>query len=256
MLPNLTAMNFSEAIIIYLACGAPFGVYYFVNQRNRYKSVLIQTIFITVVWIPFAFALLKRYFSGILRESGRSKKIASKDQEILNAKKTLEQAFLRSDIGISVFEIREVMDRYIGLSVSAIDEDKTDFSNPQFFEAAGNQNAQLALKCFQRRNRKLLYFHQTLAGQDFFNLIAKTFFDTDIKNVSLKLVQLLNDAITEKKLKLLFAGRQQIEPENGVQKSEKEIWIHDLQQTPAAAASIQISMKTTRAAKVSLPIKD
>jgi len=248
-------MNFSEAIIIYLSCGAPFGVYYFVNQRNRYKSVLIQTIFITVFWIPFAFGLLKKNFGGNSRASGHSKKIASQDQEILNAKKNLEKAFLKSNAGISVFEIREVLDRYIGLSVSAIDEDKTDFSDPQFFEAAGNQNAQLALKCFQRRNRKLLYFHQTLAGQDFFNLIAKHSFDTEVADVSQKLVQLLNDDKTEKKLKLFFAGRQQIEPDNGVQKLEKEIWIHDLQQTPAAAASLQLSMKTARA-KVSLPIKD
>lgn len=255
MLPILTAMTFYEAIVIYLACGAPFGVYYFVNQRGRYNNVLIQTFFVTAFWIPFAFKLWRKYFNGKLSEFDHSKKLASGDQEIMNAKKTLERALTKTNVGISVFEIREVLDRYIGLSVSAADENDTDFSNTRFFESAGNQNAALALKCFHRRNRKLLYFHQTLAGRDFFNLIEKHSFDTEIKRLSLKLVRLLTDTKTEKNLKLFFSGRAaQIEPENRVQKPEKEQWIHDLQQTSAVNA-LQISMKSATA-KVSLPIKD
>ena len=172
-LPKIKAMNFFDIFIIYLACGAPFGVYYFLNHRNQQPHTFIKTILISLFWIPFAFGLLQKYVTKQLPNSIFSKKVDFRDEEIQETKKHLEDIFMKNKFDISVFELREIFDRYIGLTESILNQDDLIESNSEFFEIAGNENAALAAKCYERRNRKLLFFHQTLAGQDFLKMISE-----------------------------------------------------------------------------------
>lgn len=250
-------MNFYDFIIIYLACGAPFGVFYFVNHRNLESRVLIRTFLITIFWIPFAFRLLKNFAGARSNHAILSKRDILKDEEISDTKKNLERAFLIHDSTLSIFELREVFERYIGLTLARENQESEAAENSLVFKIAGNQNFEIASKCHQRRNRKLLSFHQILAGQDFFNLISDFVLrfpnDADIEDFSLKLANLLKDEKTEKSLKNLFKDKRQSAENERVLKTEKEKWITDLQKQSSASA-LQVSMNRT--GKIGLPIKD
>ena len=53
-------MNWNDLIIIYLACGAPFAVYYYLQNRNLNEKnyLYLKTLFRFLVWIPDAFRLV------------------------------------------------------------------------------------------------------------------------------------------------------------------------------------------------------
>lgn len=257
-LPISETMNFFDAFIIYLACGAPFGVYYFVNHRNRQNRSYFKTILISIFWFPFAFGLFQKYVTKKLPDSFLSKKEKLRDEEIIKTKKDLEQILLKDNNGVSIFEIREIIERYIGLTDAVENQDDSGATDSRFFEIAGNKNVLLSNKCYQRRNRKLLSFHQTLAGQDFLELISgfvsRFSVTREIEKTSLILVELLNDEKTKKGLKSIFNGRPQRLEKVHVQKSEKELWINDRQQ-PQPANALQISMNAA-GARINSPIKD
>jgi hypothetical protein len=257
-LPKIKAMNFFDIFIIYLACGAPFGVYYFVNHRKHHPHAFFKTILISLFWIPFAIGLWQRYVTKKLPNPIFSKKEVLREEEILETKKHLENIFIKNKSGIPIFELREIFDRYIGLTDSVLNQDNSIETRSNFFEIAGNENAGIAAKCYQRRNRKLLFFHHTIAGQDFLKTISECVSrfpnDAEIENISLKLVGLLNDETTEKNLKSLFNGKKQSREEIRVQKPEKELWIND-RQPPQTANTLRISVNPA-GARINSPIKD
>ena len=166
-------MNLFDAIIIYLACGAPFGVYYFVNQRNRQNRVFFNPVLITLFWLPFALVLFQKYVTKKLPDSIFFKSEILGEQEIIETKNDLERVLLKNSFGISIFEIKEILERYVGLTSALENQAEQSEAGNHFFEIAGTKNSQLASKCYQRRNRKLLSYHQTLAGQDLLKLIDK-----------------------------------------------------------------------------------
>lgn len=231
-------MNLFDAIIIYLACGAPFGVYYFVNRRQQHNRVYFKTLLISVFWIPLAFELFQKYVTDKLPETFFSKKEFLYEQEITEAKKNLEQIFVKSNSGLSVFETREILERYIGLTNALENRGEETEVDSEFFKIAGNENAGLASRCHQRRNRKLLIFHQTLAGQDFLKLVSefvsRKSFNEEIEKTALNLVGLLHDNRTEKALKLIFKYQKQSPEKSNVHESEKEIWINEIPQRSTA----------------------
>lgn len=258
-LPKIKPMNFFDIFIIYLACGAPFGVYYFLNHRKHQPHAFLKTILISLFWVPFAYGLLQRYVTKKLPNPIFSKNDILREEEILETKKHLENIFVKNKSGIPIFELREIFDRYIGLTDSVLNQDESVETNSEFFEIAGNENANLATKCYQRRNRKLLFFHHTLAGQDFLKTISEFILrfpnDAEIENISLKLVGLLNDETTKKNLKSLFNGKKQSREKTYVQKPENELWINDRQPPPTANA-LRIPVNPAGATAANSPIKD
>jgi hypothetical protein len=54
-------MNLTDFLIIYFACGAPFGVYYFLQNRSDSVSskLWLNAFFTFAFWIPIAFRLLR-----------------------------------------------------------------------------------------------------------------------------------------------------------------------------------------------------
>src|SRR5688572_2946946 len=68
----LIQMNPNDFLIIYLACGAPFGVYYFFDKRNALPSnrLWLKTFLMVFFWIPFALKMLvinKKRTKGLKR---------------------------------------------------------------------------------------------------------------------------------------------------------------------------------------------
>lgn len=251
-------MNFFELFVIYLACGAPFGVYYFLNHRKDKKRIFSKTVLTALFWIPYAFTLLRSYVTKELPVSILTKKDYVREEEILAVKRELETIFIKNKFDMSVFELREIFDRYVGLTATALNHKDSNESNSEFFEIAGNENSRIATKCQHRRNRRLLFFHHTLAGQDFLKVISEFTSrfpdDAEIGKTALKLVGILNDGATEKNLKQILESKKQSRQEIPVQKPEKDLWIHDLQQPPTANA-LQVSVNTV-GATVNSHLKD
>lgn len=236
--PLTLAMNLFDAIIIYLACGAPFGVYYFVNHRHQQNSIYFKTFLFSIFWIPFAFELFQKYVTGKLPETLFSKKEFLKEQEITYVKKNLEQILVKNNSGVSVFETRETLERYIGLTNALENHYEENDSDSEFFKVGGNENAGLASKCHHRRNRKLLIFHQTLAGQDFLKLVSecvsRNASNEETEKNSLNIARLLHDSRMEKALKLIFKDKKQSPEISNVHESEKELWINEIPQQSTA----------------------
>src|SRR5688572_11288031 len=124
-------MNLRDLLIIYLACGAPFGVYYFLQNRNRIetKFLWLKSLLRFVVWIPFAFRMIARnsFLTKLYNDS--FDKLTETDLktelEIEEIKKSLERMVsAAAALPFSIYEFREAFDRYVGLSAEVRDDNK------------------------------------------------------------------------------------------------------------------------------------
>ncbi len=162
-------MNQIDLIIIYLACGAPFAVYYFLqNRRLRYTKLFwIKTTFAFILWLPLAAQLFWNKFSFFHSQFF----LVNKEKSISSLQKQIEAILIESDSQISIYNFREVFERYAGLTKANSDKNnKISDSEKEVFRISENANIELAAICQHRRNRKKLFFHHTLARQDFLRL--------------------------------------------------------------------------------------
>ena len=113
-------MSLTELLIVYFACGAPFGVYFYFQQRESGKplqntsQVWLKCTFIVVFWLPFAFWLIFSKFSGkqiSTNHSGNSNKDSVSKFEGLFLKVIFD-----NKLDINAFDFREIFERYVGLT--------------------------------------------------------------------------------------------------------------------------------------------
>jgi hypothetical protein len=168
-------MNSFDFLIIYLTCGAPLGVFYFLQNREEQNRTLVwfKTFSTFIFWLPFGFYLLKNKTN---KKSFNYKKIFSESEKIRTKistfQKQLEEILQKSDLQISIFELREVIDRYVGLTLAKdCGKAKTTETEKEIFRIAKSEKAEIGAICLNRRNLKRLTFHQTQARQDFFQVI-------------------------------------------------------------------------------------
>ena len=192
-------MSLIDFTILYFACGSPFAVYYFLQNHDWLKSIIIW-----MLWIPYSFRLLQRKVTSKLNFD---KNIAS-DSEIEIIQKEIEQIVFENDTKLSIFEFREIFERYVGLTLSKkqnqIGENETDI-----FRVAKHENVKLGAICLHRRNQFKLKYHQTLARRDFLKVINELN-SKKLQLSSLKLFRILEDNEAEKTL--------------NVNKSELDVW--------------------------------
>jgi len=228
-------MNLTDFIIIYLACGAPFGVYYFLQSRNKTESPIIWLkIFLTFFfWIPFALLFVRQFLFSkkVLHPNYHSTSVfeAKDNGNIYLIQKEIEKKISESRLKVSLFEFRETLERYVGLTL-ANQEASTKVSErgKEIFRIAENSNVELAANCLHRRNRKLLAFHQTEARKDFLQMIGKLSDSmTDkknLENLAIGFVRLLKDKQAEKNLEKIFAANLQTDIPPSVLHLEKDLW--------------------------------
>src|SRR5687768_12515458 len=119
-------MNLTDFIIIYLACGTPFGVYHFIDNRKS-NSHWLKSLLTFFVWIPYALKLLREKFIGHYSNlnSGKTKNLSLEIEISLEkTKKELECLLITEIKNFSTFEFRETVERYIGLTISNRSENK------------------------------------------------------------------------------------------------------------------------------------
>jgi len=228
-------MNLRDLFIIYLACGAPFGVYYFLQNRNHLETNILwlKSLLRFVFWIPFAVQMVARksLFTNLYayRFDKSANSDAKKEIEIEEIKKLFENAFAEKDLSLSIYEFREIFDRYVGLSVE-IQTENEEFSQSEteIFRITNHSNKNLAEICLHRRNRKRLSFHQKLARRDFFE-IFKRIFDKSSEPQTLfdkasKLADLINDSEAKEILEKFSEESLQTQEKQNVRNLEKELW--------------------------------
>ncbi len=247
----LATMKFSDLIIIYLACGSPFGVYYFFNSRNFEKFSWLKAILLVFVWIPYALGLLHRYITEKLIakvpasafEFDTDKKIS-----LVKLQRKFED-FLPADKAIiSRFELRETIERYSELTqIKAKSHGPPATHEYEIFKINGNKNVEISALCLNRRNRRRLLFHQKTAREDFLKalkLLTKANFDPEkLKELSQKFVEMLNDEMARTAVIEMFSSLLQNAEESSVRNLEKELW-KALEQKHTNENQILIPMQT------------
>ena len=227
-------MNLTDFIIIYLACGAPFGVHFFLQQRaaSNCKNLWLKTLLAFVFWIPLAVLLIRKIknakwlaVSNLNRNFSGEPNFAEQTSAI---QKNLETLLLESDTSISLFEFRRTLERYANLTALLNDEAETlTEREKEIFRAAKITDVEIAAVCLHRRNRKRLAFHQTEARKDFLQMIevlSDSVEDTKkFKNLTDEFVRLLNDASARESIEKSFAAKSQTIESARVKNLEKEV---------------------------------
>ncbi|MFZ1702314.1 MAG: hypothetical protein WBO10_07765 [Pyrinomonadaceae bacterium] len=152
-------MQFSELIIIYLACGAPFAV-------HRATSMHPPN------WFSVAAAFAVWPVSAIDLVIGHFKRASVDDERFIDGIRSRIEAiaFPTSEIQ-SVFEFREVYYRFVGLSKAATSNAMTN--EMPLFQLAEHPDPSLASRCLARKNEERLDRHRSAARAEFFAAIEE-----------------------------------------------------------------------------------
>lgn len=250
-------MNVTDILIIYLALGAPLGVYYFLQNRRQNNSVVfwLKTFIYFLFWLPLSLLFLRK--NKVLQTSQIIK--LSKEKKILLAQKQIESVLQASDLTVSIYEFREIFDRYLGLTLAVQEKmPSPPTAEKEIFRLSAHERVDLGAICLQRRNRRQVFYHHTLARKDFLQLIEKSIeFALDgnfLGKLTVEFAKLLNDAEAQIALEQLFADISQTGRGFAVKKPEKDLWNPNTQ-LPLSANTIPTRLSHLTAT-ANLPIKD
>lgn len=223
-------MNVSDIIIIYLACGSPFGVYQITKRKRSSSGVDWHHVAVAFIFWPVAAAalLVTKIFPGD----------ATHNVEFQNRLEDLrldfeQTAFLGESVS-SLFEFRETFERFAGLSVAATDV-RIGKSSAEIFEISGHNNKSLATRCLARRNISRLAVHRCSAREDFVKLIfritATASNRIELISLASELADHLNDEIAADAFQELTSAPQTRDGK-WISGLEKEVW---KSQTPSTS---------------------
>jgi len=154
-------MNVTDIIIIYLACGAPFGVYQVTKDRPLRSDIHWASVASSfVLWPALALSLM---FDGFLPSKDASLRI---DRTRIQIE---EIAFSGEPMSL-LFEFREIFYRYTGLAEAMDGQTETPMA---YSKMRWNRSDTIAAKCIARRNREKLEFHLARARNEFIDLISE-----------------------------------------------------------------------------------
>lgn len=189
------AMRMIEAITIYLAAGAPFGVSYFLRHKQRAASAslaLLRATGAALFWPLSAAAIVLAHGRKTLEADGDGASLLAPDdekieqarRELLAALRKVEElarAFRekeRQRIEGAAFLIRESLEKYMGLrlSAAAISADARPTAREmELCRISGRRGDDLLLagRCIHRRNVARLLAHRERARTHFLHALAE-----------------------------------------------------------------------------------
>lgn len=228
-------MKVFDFLVIYLACGAPVGVYFYLQNRRRLysKQLWLKTILNFLFWIPFVLQIIRNsvFFHKLFQVDSDSANTVGTDseKEIFETRKKIENIIFENEINISVYEFREVCDRFVGLSVAALHSTEIPVEHEkELFRIAFRPTTELSARCFHRRNRNRLFFHQTQAENDFLQTIvdiADSVSDrTEFLTVTLEIVTLLRNERVCGAIARMIDESSQSDRILSVKPLEKDLW--------------------------------
>lgn len=231
------SVNIFDAIIIYLACGAPFGVYYFLHNRERMQAghLTLKTVLDWVTWPSSAVKMIGG--SSLFSQSAGSnfdalpELDAATDEKVLEIQKSLERTFFDGPASapISIYMFREVFDRYTGLSAARREGGSASrVPEAEIFRVADHRNIELASICLNRRNRSLLVTHHNQAREDFIDTLDRLAGSisqrTDTWILINELAVILDDIEAIALIDKIFTGAPQIKRSGRVKEKGEVLW--------------------------------
>jgi hypothetical protein len=186
-------MDLLDVLIIYLACGAPFGMYQMmarrpVSTRNAAAFAALHL----ALWPFFA-------TSALLNRIGNAEASTQRlfDERIDRIRAEMESiAFSNSPVS-SVFEFREVFYRYAGLT-DAAKSASDPVRHTSIAELNRSGSSEVAAACIARRNREKLQLHQTESRIDFVDAISLLLLETSRKPLLLSLAVRLAEHLQDR----------------------------------------------------------
>jgi hypothetical protein len=161
-------MKLLDLLVIYFAIGAPFGVYQITAVRSSLTAHATLGIILRICfWPVFAAQTLIEWFSKDQHSSE-----SNLDRQIDRIRAEIESLVFGNDSISSIFDFREVLYRYAGLSEAANTGVLPDAAN-EIFEFGNNGDKDVASACLARKNQRKLSFHQSLARNEFVDMIAE-----------------------------------------------------------------------------------
>jgi hypothetical protein len=246
-------MNWNDLIIIYLSCGAPFAVYYFLQNRNLNDNRIfyLKLLFRFLFWIPEAFRLVARRrlltkFYNFEFDAG-AESDAELEKEIYAIQKHFEFSLSKFKSEVSIYTFREVFERYTGLTREIMSSSVNRIpSGTEIFSISGHENRKLGEICLDRRNRRKLVFHQRQARLDFFRILDRLLAPpTENRTVAAraaKLFSLLHDFEANKMLSDLSNQGLQTEKQSSVSQTETDLWNAE-KQKPSPANQLSTNLQ-------------
>lgn len=189
-----------DLLIIYFACGAPFGVYQITATNHRLNTQAALRVFLRICfWPVFAGSTLIQWFS---REHSSKTDL---DRRIDGIRTEIENLAFGNDSASSIFDFREILHRYAGLSEAA-NAGIASNSADEVFKLSKNGSADIASACLARKNQRKLSFHQSLARDEFVDIISELAnADKRILSSAVELANSINDPETANILTAMIA---------------------------------------------------
>lgn len=268
---SLFLMNIADFIVIYLACGAPVGVYYWLEKRTDLSAHKLWpgTLFRFFFWFFFLGRLVAENLflpsatdrpvrhTSFLQE----KRIDAlqKQFEILLRNRPDRTDRQRMGPALSVYEFREILQRYTGLTLAAKVRDEDESGCNDLFSLSGHPDAELAQICLNRRNRNHISFHQRKARLDFLRIIGQltgTVADNDsLGRLAIEFARVLNDQEAAARLSEMIENIQQTGEKTHVKPAEEELWETN-RHAPKPDQQIPIRLRAMHALEMNSPNKD
>jgi hypothetical protein len=162
-----SSMTMVDITILYFAIGLPFGVHFFL--KNRFADLLwLKAFAATLLWIPYSVLLLHQRVTKMLINSDFDKKFLS----VSKYQKNIEIMLVKNKKDSSLFDFREVAERYIALTLNLSEQNQVIGENKkELFRIANTKNIDLSAICLNRINVTKLRNHQSNSRKDFFNFL-------------------------------------------------------------------------------------
>jgi hypothetical protein len=192
-MPNV--MRLSEAITIYLATGASFGVCNFLREQDRDSRfhLFLKTIGAMILWpVAAAKSLLSlqrpdRWKQANEAEEARAQFIEKINQAHRDLLASLHSVLRLAQVSSgaesakverSSCAVRELVEKYVGLTLAAAEDDPEAEPSPREMEScriAGRKGEDLLLagRCIHRRNSARLITHQARARTELLHALAE-----------------------------------------------------------------------------------
>jgi len=189
-------MTLADLFIVYLSFGAPLAVYEYLQSRaSSRQQRMVSSLVTFLFWVPAAIRIGRRYFLNAYSDgdfvSGPFSD--SHADEISDLSERLKAELVRSSGQSGMRDIREVVDRYVGLTEALNDGDPV--GQGDLFEAAGRPANALGRICLTRRNRHRLEVHHSQARRDFIELLEPADLIENVTTfaIAIELAKRLND---------------------------------------------------------------
>ncbi len=209
-------MTLTDVFIIYLAFGAPLAVYKYLQSRgtNIRRRILLSS-FTFLFWVPAAveigYLYLTNAYSG--GEFVSRKNSDAENRRLTDSRESLTADLARLVRSSNLHDVREAVERYVGLANAVRNTWFPKAGRHEFFEAAGRARYGLGRICLNRRNRSRLERHHIQARRDFVNLFEQIALGGGSSRVITKACDLawqLEDEITVDELGALQLKRGEV----------------------------------------------